>query len=98
MRTGKRSYFDGVGSEKGPLIVLSDEIMDLKVGVLLPREDRLMREIRDKKHIFPLLESQRRRLPKDGKHNLNLALFVETQDIAILSHAVDLLLDDDWTG
>ena len=72
--------------------------MDLKVGVFLPGEDGLVREVRNQKHVFPLLEGQGGRLTEDSEDNLHLSLFVQPQDIAIFSHAVDLLPNDDWTG
>lgn len=71
--------------------------MYLKIGVFLPRKDGLMREVRNQKHVFPFLEGKGRRLPENGEHDLHLSLFVEPQNIAIFSHAVDLLLNDDRT-
>lgn len=72
--------------------------MYLKVGVLLPREDGLVREVRNKEHVLALLKGERGRLAEDGEHDLHLSLLVQPQDIPVLGHAVDLLLDYDWTG
>ncbi len=68
--------------------------MDLEVAAFLPGEDGLVGEVGDEEDVFTLFEGQRGGLPQDGEYNLGLPLFVHPQDVSVLRHAVNLLLDD----
>lgn len=57
-----------------------------------------MCEIRNEEHIFSFFECKWGGLPEDGEDNFCLSLFIDAQNVSILSHAINLLLNYYWAS
>ena len=93
--TCELSHLDWVGSEVCPIVVLWDQIVDLKISAFFSGKDGLMRKVANQKHILALFEGQRWGLSQNREYYLNLSLLADAQNVSIFSHAVYFVLDDD---